>query len=49
MERESVKSECPLRPSEIKNTWHIMKNLKFCIFRPLIPYGNSSNVVGFFP
>ena len=26
LSRQKVKSECPLRPSEIENKWHMMKN-----------------------
>ena len=43
-----IKRECALRSSRIKNSWHMMKNKFFSIFRPKIPYGELRNVVGFF-
>ena len=45
---EVFKRECPLRPSEIENSWHMMKNQSPFLNCPRIPYGSPRNVVGFF-
>ena len=43
-----LKRQCPLRPSEIENMWHMMKNQNSPFFAPEIPYGSSGNVVALF-
>ena len=42
--RHSFKRQCPLRPSEIENMWHMMKNQN----SPFFAHGSSRNVVAFF-
>ena len=42
------KRKCPLKPSEDKKGWHMMKKKKFFIFHTKIAYHTVRNVVGFF-
>ena len=47
-QKTRIKRQCPLRPSEMKNMWHMMKNQNSPFFSQRLPYGSSRNVVAFF-